>query len=205
MSKPEPSKFVRGEGDYRDCRFVDDRLVFDVRGRIVIGPVFSAEGCEVSLAKGVEILATGAEFVRCRIVSGSRKMSTMQRARFERCTFEGTVYQGRFGGKTGEPPVVECDFRRADLHDVEFFDCDVREQLFRPWPTMVFVHPEEHAKAIRRAKWPDTFKARVWVKTMLEYPSDGFAANAELVAKELRIEAQQLREIVEPLGDAVMM
>jgi hypothetical protein len=169
-----------------------------------MGPGFVAEGYDVSLTKGVEILASGAEFFGCKIISGSRKSSNMQRACIERCTFEGTFHAWKLGGRGRRPSVVSCDFDDADLDYTEFFDCNVREQKFHGWPTMVFVQLDEHKEAIRRTKWPDTFRARTWLEMLLEYPSDGFVVN-ESLATRLGIELPELRKIAKSLGDAVMM
>lgn len=220
MPREKVVEFVPKRGHYRDCRYEHRELSFDLDGRIAIGPDFSATNCRVRIARGAELLIAEAEFRECTIASDSQKPSKARGARFDHCSFEGVFDCWRFGGSPvpTEPAtqLIQCDFRKADLRDCEFYDCDLSEQRFRGWPTIVFVEPHLHRDQVQQAPWPKSAAGEWWVRVLTGEPppglgaanSDrlpkGIAVNAELVAKKFGVDPDDLRRVLETLRDIVI-
>jgi hypothetical protein len=113
--------------------------------------------------------------------------------------------------------LIRCDFRKADLRDCEFYDCDLSEQQFHGWPTVVFIEPDRRRDRIRKAPWPKSTAGEWWVRVLTGEPPPGLAAaspgqlptgiavNAELVAKKFGVGADDLRRVVETLRDIAIV
>ena len=180
-------------------QFVAQDLVFKQKGQVMLRSGFTAERSNIVLNKMVRLLCVDAIFRDCQIISHAIRGSNAARAQFIDCTFHGTFIDWKFGGRGVSPAVVGCDFTDAELSDCDFQSCNVREQAFAGWPTVVFERPFEHRAALRAATWPRTAKAMAWVQSLTAIECDGVVIHGERAARWMGVKPKALREAVEAI------
>lgn len=193
------------EADYRNQVFADKHLVIVTRGYVRLGPKFLAKRCDVDIASGTELIVAGADFDECTINCKSTSGGHSQYATFSNCTFLGEYGSWKFGGRTGKPPVKNCDFSGANLHDVRFFDTDMSEQRFRGWPTVVFREPMANKDRLRAMGLPGGGKAQIWLQALWMESCSGVAVDARRVCRAIGVTRGRFRELAEALGELVIV
>jgi len=148
-----------------------------------------------------EPIVSGAELQLCRIHAKKLTNVDWRRSVLDRCSFTGHYIDNNFGtetvvyadGRVATGALRACDFTEARLHACGFFNVDLGECRFAPWPTFLVMNPRVNGKVLAKKPWEG--KLGVWVVVLQSQSADcdALVFDAVEMSKREKVKLESLR------------
>lgn len=150
----------------------------------------------------------------CTIETKKRmKDSWFFSSNYTRCKFKGKFAGMDFGRSPWPDPLtremdkygdlVDCDFTDATLDLCRFFNVDINQQKFAPWPQFVIPHDRELAAAGSNRVWPGKFAEFLAIAKQENSALAATTGTAAYFMKRNAITQEELEQALEQIGGVI--
>ena len=99
--------------------------------------------------------------------------------------------------------MLDCDFTEATLDQCRFFNVEISQQKFAPWPQFVIPYANELLASKLQREWPGKFGTHMRLALRQNPALVATTGSVKDYLKEYEISVEELEQILNEIGDVV--